>query len=153
MIKVCHGELWLVGVFCLMTVVGCNEPPDVDLLELVDTSGLDSAVEAYKGMNDEESENLDVEFLRSLSVKLVEKGNNEAALAFLRLNLEAYPDSVQTHTDLAKLHFALDHKDSSRVHISNAEQLDPLRLSTVMLRKRIFFVPVDFKAPTEFSHR
>jgi len=147
---VCRGKSWSVGVFCLMTVFGCSEPPDVDLLALVDGSGLDSAVEAYRMMKDEEPDGLDMEFLRSLSVTLAEKGNDDAALAFLRLNLEAYPDSVQTHTDLAKLHLALNHKDSSRVHISNAEQLDPLRLSTLMLRKRIFFVPVDFEAQTEF---
>jgi tetratricopeptide (TPR) repeat protein len=83
--------------------------------------------------------------------QLVESGDVEAALELCTQIVEENPESIEARVNLAKLHFALGHRDQARRHISLAEEMDPLRLSTVLARKRIFFVPDDFVAPAQLD--
>jgi len=121
------------------------------LFDTVIENGLEEAVDLYHEQLDNSDSGIEMDVLRILVQDLVAEGHLEEARAFLHLNREAYPESVQPLTDLAMFTFALGERDSSRLYITQAEGLDPFLLSMVILRKRIYFVPDEFLYPTELE--
>lgn len=142
MIEIIAGTL----IFLFM-VNSCMEESDRLFVDLIERNQLDSAAQVYRTQIKTNSEELSMDALSVLSAEFYKKGNHTASFFLSRLNLISNPDSIRPIIDLAKLHLVAGSKDSSRYYISIAEKIDPFRLSTVLLRKRIFFVPAEFKVP------
>ncbi len=135
----------------MLSCISYATPLSEQLINTFQNTGLEEAVEEYQAVLSNDPSSIKMEDLRSLSATLAENENYTAALEFLHLNAVAYPESIQVYKDLALIHFNLFNSDSSRIYITQAEELDPLLLSTIILRKSIFFVPSDFIAPSEFT--
>lgn len=117
------------------------------LLETFNQQGLEAATNLYHEEMANSSSALDMREIRSLVQNLIEADKLDAARTFLHLNRLAFPDSVQVYSDLALFTFNIGERDSSRIYITQAAELDPFLLSTVILKKRIYFVPDDFSHP------
>lgn len=142
--------------FALITLfsiaaIGTASSLESILFDTVIENGLEEAIILYHNESDLSDSGIELEVLRILAQNLRTEGQFEAARAFLHLNMKAYPESIQPLTDLAVFTFSMGERDSSRIYIGLAEELDPFLLSTVILRKRIFFIADEFSYPKELE--
>lgn len=145
------NKFLITGSLGVLSWISYANPLSEQLFDSFQNSGLEEAVEEYQALLSNDPSSIEMEDLRFLAASLAENGDYIAAFEFLHLNAVAFPESVQVFKDLALLHFNLCNRDSSRIYITQAEELDPLLLSTIVLRKSIFFVPLDFTAPSDFT--
>jgi tetratricopeptide (TPR) repeat protein len=102
--------------------------------------GLDSAMVAYAALKAEfygsGAYSFGEESLAELGFQLLNKGDQDAAIAFLRLNVDEFPGSASAHATLARAYQMAGQKERAIEHCEKALAIDPEdRRSKAMLEK------------------
>lgn len=144
-----------VAVVVLFLHVHCSSQiPIADEIEkTIDADGIEAAVARYHELKRVSPDRYDfgIDQLRPLAEKLYESGKVSEAIRLAELNAGSFPDSPIVYYDLARaFHYSGD-PERSKQNILKSMELDPLRLASVILKKKIFFVPDDFEVPTRLE--
>ena len=135
----------------------CSSPAPIaeEIEKAVQEEGLDAAVARYHELKRESPERYDfgIDQLRNLAEKLYRSGKVHEAIRLAELNAEVFPDSAIVYYDLATaFHYSGD-RAKSRQNITRSLELDPLSLSSVILKKKIWVnIANSFSAANEFDH-
>lgn len=93
------------------------------------SDGLDIAIENYRALRERYYGGYTFDFsarpLMVLAERLAKEDETAAALGFVNLNLEFYPESVQTHVLLAKILSATGDKPAARRSLQKALKIEP----------------------------
>lgn len=139
----------LVLMACLSGCVTSRSSIADEVERVIREDGIDAAIAKYRELKETSPEKYDFDIgeLRKLGWKLFKNGERQQAIRIAELNAEMFPDSAIVYFDLAKaFHYSGD-REQSRQNILRSLELDSLSLASVILKKKIFFVPDAFDIP------
>ena len=125
-----------------------------ELEAIIRSEGVDEAVAAYKDFSKSDPDKYDfgVAELSELGLRLLDEGLVEESRRILELNLEVFPDSAAALRDMARFYYSNDRMDESREYFRQSLAIEePHTIPDIILKKRLFFVPEDFVAPTRLE--
>ena len=142
----------MVILTALIQLTSCSQSKHsiADEIEgIIEEKGIEAAVERYRELKSKSPEGYDFALnqLRDLALKLFSDGRTEQAIQIAELNAESFPESANVYYDLAKAYHYVGKWSKSKENIQKSFELDSLSLQSVILRKKIFFVPEDFSVP------
>jgi RimJ/RimL family protein N-acetyltransferase len=133
----------------VLAVLFCGCTGTADLENLIEQEGVEAAIQKLRDLGTTAADEYDLSraSLYELGEKYYRSGKQDVALALARFSVEMYPDSVKCHRAAAAVCHMLGMRSEARDHITNAWALDTLNLNTLVQKKRITFVPLDFTPP------
>jgi len=121
----------LVKVDCATCHRGQAKPQMLQdvLASIYHDEGLDKAIENYRALRERYYGGYTYDFsdkpLMSLAERLAASDDTDAALGFIKLNLEFYPESIQSYVGQAKILNAKGDKSAARNSLTKALEIRP----------------------------
>jgi len=126
------GRDSLLRVRCVTCHRGINRPEQLDdiLDAAIESDGVDAALARYNELRDEHygagSYDFSAGTLAGLAEKLArEKGDMDAAITVVKLNIELNPDLAYSHIMLGQLQMQKGDKEAALVSMQRAVELEP----------------------------
>lgn len=126
------GREHLSRVRCMTCHRGLTDPRSIDvvMLDQIDKSGLDAAIETYRELREQHADDGAYDFsaapLGEVAQALAEqKQDMDGALAVARLNVELHPDAVRAHVMLGQMLAQSGDREAAIVALEKANELEP----------------------------
>ncbi len=104
-----------------------KKPVVMELSELIESKGVEAAVNRYRRLHAEEQETYDFseQSMNGLGYALLEQGKTEAAVAMFTLNTESYPDAFNTWDSLGEAYMESGDQQKAITNYEKSLALNP----------------------------